>query len=633
MRTRWILLALIVAALLPHAWGLRNTFVFDDRGVIVNNPAVTGMDLKSIWTKSYWPNRTDTNLYRPLTSTTFALDWKLGGGHASLFVAVNLLLHIVTTLVAFRLLRALFPRKPGMAAAAALLFAIHPLHVEAVVGIVGRAELMAALFSLIGYVVWLEAERDRSDRRRLLAAGMWFLALLSKESAVMLPVVLLAHRVGLLLPASSERRLRAADLAWPAALLLAILLRAQALGGLAAPRPSHIDNPLVTLGPLLRVLGAAGVLARQGLQVLTGQGLSADYSYAQIDPGPSLYLLGAIVLAILVAGTLWALRSARRNAAGWGILFFLSFWLLTSNIPIAIGTVQADRLLYLPLLGLIAAAVTALGSLTSRARPSRLAVVGLCGIVGYYGVVAARRTSDWRTDRTLFESALRVAPRSVKVRSNLSALILNEKDPAAAPRVLSLLDPIADEARGFGPYLHWRGKAHLFLGQFDQARSDLRAALAAHSDSAETLVELGNLAIQEENGVEALACFSAVARTGKLEEHSAIGIASSYALLGRYDEAANAWLPIVASLPDSIPVRAACAWNLVEAGRAAEAAQLLKQGLDRRSDPRLWTSLARAYHAGAGSAGEALDAIERGDGSDPELADSIREAAGLIDRN
>jgi predicted Zn-dependent protease len=118
-----------------------------------------------------------------------------------------------------------------------------------------------------------------------------------------------------------------------------------------------------------------------------------------------------------------------------------------------------------------------------------------------------------------------------------------------------------------------------------------------------------------------------------LSEHSAIGLASSYALLGRYDEAANAWLPLVASLPDSIPVRTACAWNLVQAGRATEAAELLKKGLERHPDPRLWTGLARAYHAGAGSPAEAMDAIERGDGSDPELADSIRTAATGAVRN
>jgi protein O-mannosyl-transferase len=628
MRSRWIWAAIALLALLPHLGGLRNSFVFDDRGVIVNNPAVTGFDLRSIWTRPYWPTLSGANLYRPLTSTTFAVDWKIGGGSSGAFVATNLLIHAAATLAALALMRRLFPKRPGVGLATVAIFAVHPLHVEAVVGIVGRSELLAALFTLLGYRVWLDAERDGSNRGRLAAAGLWLLALLSKESAVTLPLLLIAHRTGFLPSGSQTRRIRAADLAWPIALIVALSMRASALHGLAGPRPSRIDNPLAFVSSLARMLGAGGVFLRQCLQFLTGQGLSADYSYAQVDPGAPLYAAGVVGLLALAAAGVWASTRGRKTLEGWGVLFFLAFWTLTSNILIAVGTVQADRLLYLPLLGLLAVVASLGARASARLRSRRAAVVALCACLVFYGIVSARRTDDWRTDRTLFESALRVAPRSIKVRSNLSALILNQKDPTAAPRVLSLLEPVEEEARGFGPFLHWQGKAYLFMGDLDRARSTLRAALAANSDSAETLVELGNLAIEEENGAEALACFDAVARTGRLAEHVAIGRASSFALLGRYGEAADAWIPIVASLPDSVPVRTACAWNLVEAGRSAEAAAVVREGIARRSDPRLWTSLARALIAGAGSRQEALEALERGDGSDPELADAIRKPAG-----
>jgi tetratricopeptide (TPR) repeat protein len=251
-------------------------------------------------------------------------------------------------------------------------------------------------------------------------------------------------------------------------------------------------------------------------------------------------------------------------------------------------------------------------------------VLGIC--VVSFAVASVLRASDWKSDRTLFESALRVAPRSVKVRCNLSAVLLDEKNPNAARRVLDLLEPIAAQARGFGPYLHWKGKAYLYLGESERARATLREALASRADSAEVLVELGNIAITEEDGSEALACFDAVGRTGRLEEHARIGRASALALLSRYDEAADAWLPIVAALPDSIPVRSACAWNLTEAGRAVEAAALVREGLARRSDPRLWTALARALVAGAGTSAEARDAAVRGGSSDADLMDEIDRA-------
>ena len=380
------------------------------------------------------------------------------------------------------------------------------------------------------------------------------------------------------------------------------------------------------MGPLGRILGAGGVFARQSLQILSGTGFSADYSYAQVDPGPGLYAAGGACILILAAATAWAFTRGRRTIEGWGIAFFLAFWIVTSNIVIPIGTVQADRLLYLPLLGLAIAAAALLARIPRRVAGVPVPAILLGIAVVAFGIASARRTLDWRSDRTLFESALRVAPRSVKVRSNLSAILLGEKSRDAARRVLEILEPVEAEARGFGPYLHWKGKAYLYQGDLPRARATLREAIASRADSAEVLVELGNIAIMEEDGGEALACFDAVARTGKLDEHARIGRASALALLSRYGEAADAWLPIVAALPDSVPVRAACAWNLTQAGRADEAAALVRAGLERRSDPRLWTALARALVTGAGTPAEALDAAERGGSSDPELLEEIDRA-------
>jgi thioredoxin-like negative regulator of GroEL len=149
------------------------------------------------------------------------------------------------------------------------------------------------------------------------------------------------------------------------------------------------------------------------------------------------------------------------------------------------------------------------------------------------------------------------------------------------------------------------------LGDRARARDLFRAGLAAAADSSQTLVELGNLALMDRNGLEALQSFDAVPRRSRLREHAAIGRASALSVLGRYGEAADAWLPIVAALPDSVPLRAACARNLTDAGRATEAARLLREGLARRKDPRLELSLAHALQAGAGSAREAVQAMAR----------------------
>jgi tetratricopeptide (TPR) repeat protein len=595
---RWnqsVLLAILlaIAAIAPFISSLGHEFAFDDEPILLQNEAVHHLDLKDIWTKPYWPARYYTaRLYRPLAVTTFAIDWNLGGGKPPLFLAVNILLHLLTTFAVFRLLRRLFPTRAGIVWAATFLFAAHPIHVEAVAGIVGRSELLAALFTVLGYMLWLDSERDGRKGPAAIAAGLWLLALLSKESAVALPAFLFMHRIRFFEPAS-PRRLRRIDLVWPAALAVAILLRVHALGGLATPGATAIDNPLGQVGPFHRALGAGAVLGRQLMQVLLARRFSADYSYAEVDPGAPLYRTGAIVLIPFFTLIAFALLRGRRRPEGWGILFFLLAWIVTSNLLIPIGTVQADRLFYLPVLGLFVAGAGLIDRLARRLHAQSAAIAIAILLTVAYGARATVRTAAWRNNRTLFEAAVRDAPRSVKARTNLATQLLRDERPETARRALELLTPIAREGAIFGPYIQSQAKARMFLGESDNARMLFREALRHGADSAEVLIELGNLAIEADSGAVALTCFDLVRKTGKLTLHADIGHASALAVMGRFEEASEAWEPIVAEIPDSIPARTACAFNLRKAGRGAAAAELLRAGLALRQDPRLYEALAR----------------------------------------
>jgi|GEM_PF-6452684 len=608
---------LACAAVLPYLPALGNEFAFDDAPIIVNNAAVTHFNLKDLWTQPYWPAVYHTaRIYRPLTVTTFAIDWAFGQGKPWIFVAVNIALHLLVTLLVLRLIRRILPRQPEVAWVTAFLFAVHPIHVEAVVGIVGRSELLAAAFTLLGYLLWLDGERDGRPARSLEACGLWLLALLAKESAVALPAVLFLHRIGRSEPRST-RVFRRVDLAWPAALAVALALRAHALGGLATPVTNLIDNPLAHVGPLQRTLGAGGVLGRQIFQIIFARRFSADYSYAEIHPDAALYRGGVAVLIPLIAAIAWAWRRGRGRTAGWGILFFFLTWLVTSNLLLAIGTCQADRLMYLPVLGLFVAATAIASHLATRLRARRFAAPLAILLIVAYGARAAVRTPQWHDDQTLFEAAVRDAPRSVKARVNLATGLLHDESPETARRALEILDPVAKDGVVFGPYLQQEAKARMFLGQSDPARLMFQDALLKGADSAEVLIELGNIAIEKEEGKEALVCFDLARRTGNLRQHADIGHASALAIMGRYGEAADAWLPLVTALPDSVPVRTACAFNLTKAGRTSEAISLVRAGIERRKDARLYNSLARALLAARDPA--ALETAQDAVRQDPSI--------------
>ncbi|HUF30618.1 MAG TPA: hypothetical protein VMM77_08110, partial [Gemmatimonadaceae bacterium] len=137
-------LLVVVVALLVYGNALQNGFVLDDGPVVLRNPLVHSIDgLWRAFTESYWPPPSQGGQYRPLGTISFTLDWAISGGDPRWFHAVNVLWHAAAALLVWYV--ALQLLAPAAALVAALLFAVHPVHVEAVANLVGRLEPMAAV--------------------------------------------------------------------------------------------------------------------------------------------------------------------------------------------------------------------------------------------------------------------------------------------------------------------------------------------------------------------------------------------------------------------------------------------------------------------------------------------------------
>src|SRR6266581_3399860 len=181
VRAKRVYLAVAACAVIVYLGALWNEFVWDDQVIVLGNPLVqTWAGLATAFASPYWPPFVGGYLYRPLTLLTYVLDWHIGG--AAWFHAVNLSWHAgVSALVAV-----LARRWAGDAAAlvAGMLFAVHPVHVEAVANVVGRAELMAAAFTLLA--VYAAVERQSPGW----STASWILGLLCKESAAVAPALI-----------------------------------------------------------------------------------------------------------------------------------------------------------------------------------------------------------------------------------------------------------------------------------------------------------------------------------------------------------------------------------------------------------------------------------------------------------
>ncbi|HEX6066425.1 MAG TPA: hypothetical protein VFZ04_19465, partial [Longimicrobiales bacterium] len=234
-------IATAVVALLTYVIALRNGFAFDDVVLIPNDARVINGQLGQLVGTSYWKDAA-LALYRPLTSLSFGLDWGMSRGSPAWFHFTNIVWHMGASTLVFVLLRRYFTVTAALLGG--MLFAVHPVHVEAVANIVGRAELMAACFVLTACTLWPRIQLRAA--RASIVAVLYFLALCAKEGAVVLPGLLVlvdfAEGEWSLRSVGSYLRRRAPELiALAATLGVYLLIRTSVLEGLA---PTKVDPSL-----------------------------------------------------------------------------------------------------------------------------------------------------------------------------------------------------------------------------------------------------------------------------------------------------------------------------------------------------------------------------------------------------
>src|SRR5690606_19702094 len=203
--------ALLIAAVagLAYANALWNGFALDDTAIIQHNARVHDLRaLADIWFTPYWPSYGEQlGLYRPLAIFGYALQWAAGDGAAWVFHAVNLVLHALVSVLVFAFTLKLLPTLGAAndevlaptqaqrlgALLGGLIFALHPVHTEAVANIVGQAELIAAATTLGACILHATRPAAGLSLRQLLAiATLFALGMLAKESAIVLPALLVA---------------------------------------------------------------------------------------------------------------------------------------------------------------------------------------------------------------------------------------------------------------------------------------------------------------------------------------------------------------------------------------------------------------------------------------------------------
>jgi Tfp pilus assembly protein PilF len=545
---RAVALALAAFAALVYANTLRNGYTLDDAWLVASNPHVREPDL-ALLRSPYWHPAFESRLYRPLAIASYALGHRLLGPAAAGQHAINVALHALVSLLALGLARRV-TSDAAVALAAAVWFAAHAVHSEAVANVVGRAELLCAAFCLLALLAHARGG-ERSARRLAAVLGAYALALLCKESAIALPGAILVLEVarrperaqGAVRAVLGALRRRAPTWAGLLAVTLVYLaLRAHVLGERwVASDTSRLDNPLVGLEPGWRALNALAVALRYAWLLLWPARLSYDYSFAAIpllsswsDPRVAAVLAAWAALLGLFA---WSYRASRTL---WFALGFAGVsFSVASNLLVPIGTIMGERLVYLPSFGFCLAAAFCLrrGCAALPPRAGARAFAAIAALIALaHGARAALRNADWQSDARLFLADLESAPGSAKVRMNAALVYLYERgEPAQA---LAQLDAALAIWPGAARAHVHRAHALALLGRRDEARAVYAALLAQPIEEPSVWNALGFAMVEDdidpERGVELLER-AAAARPG--DPHVLDSLGWGYFRLGRLAEA------------------------------------------------------------------------------------------------
>jgi len=427
----WTAAAIGVAAFASLAyWGaVHNGFVYDDIPQVVKNPWIRDpRNLLRAFTMGSWAYEgTTSNYYRPVMHLVYTACYMLFGLGPAGFHAVNVALHAavsVLVLAASVVVISHGSRSPrarlALATAAALLFASHPIHTEAVSWIGGVPDLGASLFCLACFCVHASLPRDRSFSWRYpLLLALFLLATLSKEMALVFPLVLVAYDVSFRREVSFRRR-AGWYLGYASVVVAYFALRWNALGGFAPVR----RHPEVTGWgvPLNALVLFCGYLRKLALPL----DLSVFYGFHPVlswnDPS-ALIALGAALLFVAAGVFLWRKRAAGAFVAWVMVLVPL---LPALYIPGVGENPFAERYLYLPSVGLVW--MLALGAGLARASGARVAV-SACGLalLAAYTVGTVVRVKDWASDLTLWQAAVAKSPGAPIAHYNLGAALLGER--------------------------------------------------------------------------------------------------------------------------------------------------------------------------------------------------------------
>ena len=466
----WFGWALLLVALTLGAFGpgLAGGFVLDDKYAILGHPAVTGgVPAWEAFTRTFWGTGLDTvpPSYRPLSTLAFSLDRALFGLAPLPFHCTSLLWYVALVLLGFRVAQLWMDQRSAFFAAA--LFAVSPVHVENVASLVGRAETISWLACLLALLALGPAltNGSRAGPLRLTAAVASFAAaLLAKESAAVLPLI-----VGVLVAAGAHPLPRRPwahthlpTLVLGATLAVYLVLRQRLIPqtfAYVAP-----DDVIAGAGTGTRLLYGLEILAHYARLLVAPVNLCTGRKYAMVARPDGISAMAVVGLVLLGTAVGVSIKSLRRGRMPFMLCALLA-WALVSGLAFSMPEAMADRFLLAPCFFIALALGPAARRWSDRDRWRRGL---LAAAIVLQVVLSAFQSTRWRSEETLLAHSVVSCPSSVHNHARYADLLAGQGRTAEA--VWHYAVASAGRSRFPGRWEHPAADAELTLGAEERTR-------------------------------------------------------------------------------------------------------------------------------------------------------------------
>ncbi|GJM31134.1 MAG: O-GlcNAc transferase [Saprospiraceae bacterium] len=485
---RFYLLGLVVLTFIAFFPSLQNGFTnWDDPVYVTENSFIFNANWGALISEPFSLN------YHPLTMLSLGINYQISGLEPFGYHLTNLLLHLINTVLVFLFIQRLAPKSSIFVPFfTALVFGIHPMHVESVAWISERKDVLYVLFFLAGLITYLRYRQNQENKWLIITLVLFLLSLLSKAMAVVFPVILVL--IDWYQGRKNDQK------AW----LEKVPFFALSLffGGLAYKIQSGgAITGFATISFFERIIFAAYGFCMYLVKALVPVQLSAYYPYPDLQAAslPAFYYLCPLLGGALLVGALWLSKKNRVP------LFGLGFYLITVALVlqfISVGkAIMADRYTYLPYIGVFFLIFHFAFALTERNANWKKPITG--GVIAFsllLMVLTFQRNKVWQDSETLWTDVIQKFPER------------------------------ADE--GYVNRGSFRGKS----GRIDDAIVDLQKAIAVNPTMAKAHESMGNAYGSKGQMEQSLQAFSKAIELEPDNANYYLNRAISYAMMQKFDQ-------------------------------------------------------------------------------------------------